>query len=928
MADQGLLINSIEMVEIDGSVNVPTLLYYRRGKGPAIGAEALTLKESRRQLNEEFKIDLGNARPGTVGERNKFSTASGDMKSAQELTADFLHEILVKVKEWLGQRESNVAPGIMIAEPLSLTTETTTALANSESKDGQLVTKDWLQQYRSNLRRILQGKGFSEDSIQFLPEPFAVFQYYRHGKKHPIVADRRQHNALVIDFGGGTFDVCIIETTKEGEIDINDAKRLSRPRSAASKPIGGFFINRTIVETLLEKHLAQRNLTGKLHKGLDLYRRWRRGDLRPEEIAEDYKYFILNFHSLSHDIEEAKIALCKSISDWRLDVPLSASVPVTVPANPFSPEASMNFQLTAQEFRNVFVHRIWEQQLRDIVRLALDRGKQELNGAPITVVLLSGGSANIRWLKELLRRDFAAALTEADILELRDYQEVVSKGLAVECVRRFYEPDGDFASTTYNRLCLVLDADKSGQKLKQFQPRQPGLPVSDLPGVLLPSSSALGRFAGQPMRWKVRLDKHPSQILDYYFLRSSFNPNDVSSLQNMEEHTAFTPRHCRFDQQMQVELTVSEDGTASPRFIYKTGRDESETISVQTRPFYLDMTVGHAEASQTSYIGLDFGTSNSSVSFVNRSAVEVYEKRSNEKHWNDLSGLSYVLPYPLATSLANYLRSDPTRSIIAAREFAETALAIAAYFSFLEYCTIKRSKASFLFKGFTQRSAGPLWALLKEITRSKGKELNFCAPLSELTTSPLLDPLDRFVSQIAQEKHGKVDAASVDTSRPVQILANVLQKMFASVAFGLFQNVQQERFGPRFRGIFRHAVGQLPYFGVVSEYSGTTPFAQDSGAIVQGQLALRVEPLMFWNRCAKHPDHDSGHFYFYDSVDRSGAYSFKAAGSTCTCLVSANSEFGPLAKALDSFRLADPKIEPVRIDRLKLADAESVSTFA
>jgi hypothetical protein len=54
-----------------------------------------------------------------------------------------------------------------------------------------LVTRDWLQNYRRNLKVILLGKGFKEDNIKFLPEPFAVFQYYRHGKKHPLVADRR-----------------------------------------------------------------------------------------------------------------------------------------------------------------------------------------------------------------------------------------------------------------------------------------------------------------------------------------------------------------------------------------------------------------------------------------------------------------------------------------------------------------------------------------------------------------------------------------------------------------------------------------------------------------------------------------------------------------------------------------------------------------
>jgi molecular chaperone DnaK (HSP70) len=40
-----------------------------------------------------------------------------------------------------------------------------------------------------------------------MPEPFAVFQYYRYGVKHPLVAQRTKHIALVFDFGGGTYKV-------------------------------------------------------------------------------------------------------------------------------------------------------------------------------------------------------------------------------------------------------------------------------------------------------------------------------------------------------------------------------------------------------------------------------------------------------------------------------------------------------------------------------------------------------------------------------------------------------------------------------------------------------------------------------------------------------------------------------------------------
>ncbi len=728
----------------------------------------------------------------------------------------------------MDQRDLKLAPSIMVAEPLSMLTETnvpaTAPKEGLQQRQGELVSRDWLQNYRSNIKRILIGKGFNEERIKFLPEPFAVFQYYRHGKKHPLVADRRQHNALVIDFGGGTFDVCIIETTKEGEIDINEARRLSKARSAASTPIGGFFVNRCLLEGILQKYLAQQGLTAKYNTGLDLYRKWRRNDIGLPGLSEEQKHFIQQFHTLSHEIEDTKLAVSRSITDWHLDAPLNLSVPIAIPANPFMTSPMVNCQLSATEFRDVFVKRVWQQQLREVVKRALDRGRDELNGAPITVVLLSGGSANIKWLRELLRRDFHTELAHAEILELKDYQEVVSKGLAVECVRRFYEPEGDFASTTYNRLCLILDPDESGFRLKPFNPRNPAMPTSDIAGVLLPSSSSLSKFIGVPMRWKVHLEKLPSRRLDYYFLRSSFNPDEVGSLQNVEEHTVFTPKQCKFDANIQIELSVSADGTAIPRFIYKTGRDESEMIVADGRPFYLDTTVGEPETFPAAYIGLDFGTSNTSVSFVNQRSIETYEKRAQEKFWNDLSGLTSSLPFPLATPLANYLRAEPGRLVSSAREFTESALALAAYMAYLEYCVRKGKQTSYLFKGFTQRSAGPLWKLFQDSMRGMRTGSVFCSALRELTEPPLYGPIDRAIYQIAKEKHGKVDERDIDTVRPVQILANVLQKAFAESRFGLFQQVQKPRFGKLFNGLFRHTLGRPP-FVTVSRYVGDASFS-------------------------------------------------------------------------------------------------------
>jgi hypothetical protein len=221
----------------------------------AFGSEALSLARDRDEVNEDFKVDIGNQKPGSTSVR-RFRCGDGVDRSAAELTADFLRETLMHVSDWLDRRDIRKGTNILIAEPLA---------------------------------------------VDFLPEPFAVYQYYRYGEKHPLVAERRRHHALVIDFGGGTFDVCVITTTKEG--DISQGGRMARPLSASSNPIGGFFVNRVIAEELMKKILAPRNILAKLHKALELYRRWRKEALDLSSLSSEYRKFIRHYHRLAYRVE-------------------------------------------------------------------------------------------------------------------------------------------------------------------------------------------------------------------------------------------------------------------------------------------------------------------------------------------------------------------------------------------------------------------------------------------------------------------------------------------------------------------------------------------------------------------------------------------------------------------------------------------------
>src|SRR5699024_6266400 len=99
-----------------------------------------------------------------VENRPKFPTAKGGGKSAFDISRKFCLSILADGQQWVQQQGLSPAGNIIVAEPLQFYVDD--------------HGSDWLQNYRAHMRRIL-SRHFSR--VDFLPEPFAVFQYYRVG---------------------------------------------------------------------------------------------------------------------------------------------------------------------------------------------------------------------------------------------------------------------------------------------------------------------------------------------------------------------------------------------------------------------------------------------------------------------------------------------------------------------------------------------------------------------------------------------------------------------------------------------------------------------------------------------------------------------------------------------------------------------------
>ena len=325
------------------------------------------------------------------------------------------------------------------------------------------------------------------------------------------------------------------------------------------------------------------------------------------------------------------------------------------------------------------------------------------------------------------------------------------------------------------------------------------------------------------------------------------------------------------------------------------------------------MTFNRPEHNPKAYLGFDFGTSNSSISYVDQRTVQEYEQRSGSERWSTLNEMVPHLPYPVAEALARFLGQRTDLLFQSGLECIESALAMASYIAYSEMraCGRPSPKLSKLFRGFTQRSAGPLWKLLQEAIGQLPNS-RVCEPFREMLGSNLRDIVDSGISACSQHKHQKIDANSVDLNRVVKILMETLGKCLRDGGWllGSFDNVQKKAFSSNYFGLFRVHHGTPP-FTRCFEYEGKESYSWNEPFLVRPAegVALPLLPLMFWDHCSQHLDSDSGHLFLFDRWDRTNdTFSFKACGMKYSCTVSEKGKYGSLWRDLRALRECDESI--------------------
>lgn len=409
--EQSLWVTSVSPREIYGQTYIPTAINYQKEGKPIVGRDAF---DESTITNQNFKVDLGDVVPkGSTENRKKFKTNVGE-KSAFDLTRDYFNCLLEQLeKEYPRSEETNFKhpAKIIVAEPLAFQIE------------GH--SKQWLNNYRSNIRTVLDRY----EQVEFLPEPFAVYQYYRYGLRLTTLQEKTKQIALILDFGGGTFDACIIESTQKG--DISQSGRNSKPLSADSIPVGGFYINRRIAIYLIKRDLDNKQKST-ADNYINKYERMLKGELELSDLRKECQVFINNLSRLESLCEDYKLSMVSQLSnsDWGVNNDAYQKTIVSIPIDPFKQGDWFETEFYAHNLRDVFIKDIWDKHLKGIIASVIKRAEESLAEKNITTTLMSGGSSNFRWMLDLLERDFSEELYGAEPVPIEhSFQEIVANGL-------------------------------------------------------------------------------------------------------------------------------------------------------------------------------------------------------------------------------------------------------------------------------------------------------------------------------------------------------------------------------------------------------------------------------------------------------------------------------------------------------------------
>lgn len=490
---------------------------------------------------------------------NKFDTRI-ETFTAKEATVCFLGELL---------KNTEVPEQIIVGEP---------AIRQSA----------WRENFRRHMREIFNELGYDTQPI-FFPEPFAVFQYYRH---EFLPKTSKSEVVLIIDIGGGTFNSCIVKTTDQGYLARGGAT--SVPLGLQAEACGGCEIDRGLLDKVIEA-VRKNGIVWKDDPGS-------RADPKKSPV-------------LLH-IEDAKITLSKAIgqkakvsedqSDKKVHLHLDKGM--------LHPEHEIDMELTGEDLKDV-IRTMWRTEYGKIIIRTINEAKKKLRGLGMDLdrldrVLVAGGSSNLPFTKQEICTVLPTQVRRQDIHVGPHLGTSVAVGIAYECSEQSSRNPslsvGTIAPCLLNELYLGFRKSRRSPVLLP-KIRRNGNRLKN--GQLLSAPFVIEDFR---VSYELEMPFEVKERVFYCLSDQPFQPEKEAIFLNLNSDVFSLDTTKKIIKRWQLEIEIGRDGMVSPTFIYKEKGKGANKMGrrVECPAFKLP---NFKLREGTPHLGVDFGTSNSYI---------------------------------------------------------------------------------------------------------------------------------------------------------------------------------------------------------------------------------------------------------------------------------------------------------------------------
>lgn len=410
----------------------------------------------------------------------------------------------------------------------------------------------------------------------FFPEPFAVFQY--HWFRGDIADIGRPQNVMIIDIGGGTTNVCVIQTSGHGRLARGGDNH--KPHGVSTFDAGGTAIDQYILERVV---LSTR-------------------------IREVSKAFLL--------ARQAKEKIASILNERNLwSSPDASRVTTEIDLG-----TQGKWQLTGHDLSRVIEHSFWPR-----VKATVDETLAELQkaktGSPIETidaVIFAGGTCRIALLQQLFMKHYAARpmFSQHKTVISPNFDRAVAGGLAIEaCANsRIYEVRPTRVAP-YIQSDILLETGHSISSLEaplKFRQIEP----ADIPGkaaVLLQAPMSVSDLLGKKLLWQFQLRQRPEKIFLRLLRSAAEQPEPILDVCSIK----VAKRGDSAGTQCKLQMLFHDDGVADVGLL---AWDSKVNAHVHFDVARLDLHDLHQARGEV-FVGLDFGTTNTFISQVEPSTA-------------------------------------------------------------------------------------------------------------------------------------------------------------------------------------------------------------------------------------------------------------------------------------------------------------------